>query len=285
MIDQRELIWGIIAPPLLMVAGMLLTAWWPAGRRFLPTGALLALVFGICHLGFRGWVAPGGDVQNWPAWIAFAGGLLTCGASAGGLTWRVAIRLALTTLAVWLLLKPQLPAGDLPQAILWVGGLAVLWSAVIMAWERVHAASTAGVSAVTLTTLAALSAVSLVLFNCITHGQFAGILTAAATAALVLMWWRPTWYASAGMVTLSAVILPMLWLLGNRYADLPTWALPVLAVGGMAPLITAIAPARRWSDLQRLALVTVVAVLLVSPVLAWGVITSLRAAAESGSGY
>ena len=60
MIDQREILWGIIAPPVLMAIGMSATAYVPLARRFLSTGALLALVFGISLLGFRGWPAPGG---------------------------------------------------------------------------------------------------------------------------------------------------------------------------------------------------------------------------------
>src|SRR6187551_1337530 len=101
MIDQRELIWGVLAPPVLMAIGMAATAYLPVNRRFLSTGALLALVFGISQLGFRGWPPPGGDVHNWPAWIAFAGGLITlcstCGH--GPQLWRVGSRLTITGIA------------------------------------------------------------------------------------------------------------------------------------------------------------------------------------------
>jgi hypothetical protein len=197
----------------------------------------------------------------------------------------VAVRLVVTGIATWLLLRPQLQHGGTGEAVAWIGGAAIAWTALILAWERTHAATTQGVSAVALTTLAGLSAASLLLFNSMTHAQYAGILTAASTAALVLGWWRPAWYAPARPVTVVALVLPALWILGQRYADLPWWALPLLAIAGVAPLITASAVVRPWAAWKRVA-VTVVAILVVtSPVLVWGVITSLRAAAEPGYGY
>ena len=61
MIDQREILWGVLAPPVLMAIGMVATAALPLAKRFFSTGALLALVFGISQLGFRGWPLPGSD--------------------------------------------------------------------------------------------------------------------------------------------------------------------------------------------------------------------------------
>lgn len=287
MIDQREILWGVLAPPVLMAIGMAATAYLPASRRFLSTGALLALVFGISQIGFRGWVLPGGDVHNWPAWIAFAGGLITlCSACGQGpLVWRLAIRLAITGLAVWLLLRPQLQHGSTGAAIAWIGGTTVVWTAIVLLWERAHAATTQGVSVTVLAVLAGISALSLLLFNSLTHAQYGGILTAALVAAVVVSWWRPAWYSPVGPVTVSALVLPALWLLGQRYADLPLWALPVLALAGLAPLVSTLAPIKSWPAWKRLLAAKLAAVVLASPVLIWGVVTSIKASSEPSYGY
>jgi hypothetical protein len=289
MLDQREIIWGVLAPPVLMAIGMVTTAYLPASRRFLSTGALLALVFGISHLGFRGWPLPvlpyaSNDVHNWPAWIAFVAGLLTlCSACGHGpLVWRVLVRLALVGFSTWLLLYKQLQHGELSGAIAWLVGVTLVWAALVFVWERVHAVTTQGVSIAVLTTLAGVSAVSLLLFNTATHAQFAGILTAALTAALVLGWWKPAWVQATGPVTVTALVLPSLWVLGHWYADLPLWVLPLLAVAGLTPLVTTIARVRAWSDAKRLMITIAATLVLASPVLIWGVITSIKASSDYG---
>jgi hypothetical protein len=119
----------------------------------------------------------------------------------------------------------------------------------------------------------------------VTYGQFAGIFTAALVAAVVLGWWKPAWYAPSGPVLVGAVVLPMLWLLGYRYANLPVWALPILALAGLAPLIIQATTIRTWSGVKPVLAVAVVTVLVASPVLVWGVLTSIKAAAEPSYGY
>jgi len=289
MIDQREILWGVFAPPVLMAIGMVATAYLPVARRFLSTGALLALVFGVCQLGFRGWPLPGGDVHNWPAWIAFAGGLITfCSACASGpLMWRILVRLAITGVASWLLLALELRGVSASTSAVWVISSTLLWTVLILMWERAHAATTPGVSVTVLTMLAGLASAALLLFNTMNHAQFAGILTAALGAAAVLSWLRPAWYVPAGPVIIAALVLPSLWLLGTFavYTGLPTWSLPFLALAGLAPLVTTIAPVRNWSAWKRLLLANLVTVLLVSPVLVWGVITSIKASSQPSYGY
>lgn len=289
MIDQREILWGVFAPPVLMAIGMVATVYLPVARRFLSTGALLALVFGVCQLGFRGWPLPGGDVHNWPAWIAFAGGLITfCSACASGpLMWRILVRLAITGVASWLLLALELRGVSASTSAVWVISSTLLWTVLILMWEPAHAATTPGVSVTVLTTLAGLASAALLLFNTMNHAQFAGILTAALGAAAVLSWLRPAWYVPAGPVIIAALVLPSLWLLGTFavYTGLPTWSLPFLALAGLAPLVTTIAPVRNWSAWKRLLLANLVTVLLVSPVLIWGVITSIKASSQPSYGY
>ncbi len=283
MIDQREVIWGVIAPPVLMAIGMVATAYLPVTRRFLSTGALLALVFGVCQLGFRGWPIPGGDVQNWPAWISFAAGLLSfcsvCGH--GRLVWRIAARAAITGLATSLILRPQLQAMEVSTAVVGIAVLTIAWTTLVLLWERIHTATTPGVSLSNLVWLAGLSSASLLLFNCITHAQFAGILTAALTAALVLNWWRPASHSPTAVVTVVALVLPSLWLLGYRYANLPGWALPLLGAASLAPFIADFG-CRSWAPWKRIVLTVIVILVIVSPVLAWGVITSIEAADKMG---
>ena len=289
MIDQREILWGVLAPPVFMAIGMAATAWLPVARRLLSTGALLALVFGICQLGFRGWPLPGSDVHNWPAWIAFAGGLITlCSACGQGpLAWRVLVRVAITGVASWLLLGLELRDAATGVAVLWITVSTVLWTALLVIGERSHAAAPPGVSVTVLTTWAALSAVALLLFNTMNHAQFAGILTAALTAATILSWWRPAWYAVGGPVTVTLLILPALWLLGTYavYTGLPVWALPFLAAAGLTPLLITVTSARNWSPWKRVLLANAVTVLLLLPVLVPGVIGSIKAAAEPIYGY
>lgn len=287
MIDQREIIWGIVAPPVLMAIGMAVTAHMPVARRFLATGALLALVFGLCHLGFRGWKMPGTDVNAWVAWIAVTGGLLTmcsmCGQ--GPLLWRILTRAALTGVSTWLLLRPYLAQIGSGEATLWVGGLTAAWTATILAWERVHAATTQGVSVTTLASLAGFSSLCLLMFNVMEHAQYAGILMGALVAAAVLSWWRPSWYSAPGPVTVSAVVLPMVWVLGERYASLPFWALPVLAVAGLAPLAVTVSRLRSLAAWKRIAITQVVLVALVSPVVIAGIRLTIQMLNEPGYGY
>jgi hypothetical protein len=289
MIDQHEILWGVLAPPVLMAIGMAATAWLPATRRFLSTGALLALVFGICQLGFRHWPLPGSDVHNWPAWIAFTGGLITlCSACGHGpLAWRILVRVAITGVASWLLLGLELRDASVGTTALWIAVSTASWSALLLIGERIHATATPGVSVTVLATWAALSAAALLLFNTMNHAQFAGILTAALTAAAVLSWWRPAWYAASGPATVTLLILPALWLLGTYavHTGLPVWALPFLAAAGLAPWLITTTPARDWSPWKRLVLANAITALLLLPVVVPGVVGSIKAAAEPSYGY
>jgi hypothetical protein len=285
MIDQGEILWGVVAPPLLMLAGLALSA---TSRRWMPTGAVLAVVYALAHLGMAKWPSPGGNVHDWPAWIAVTGGVVTlCAARAGGpLAWRMILRLVIAGVAVWLMLRPQLHGGGTGAAVGLVAGLAIGWTVMILLWERAHAAATPGTSLIGLTTVAGLSAISLLMFNSLTHAQFAGILVAALGAALVVCWWRPAWWGDRTAVTVVALVLPALWLLGRFYADLPGWAVVLLALSGLAPWVGAHPAVRARAAWQRLAIVAGVALVLAAPVLAWGAVTSARAAgAQPEYGY
>jgi hypothetical protein len=140
MIDQQEITWGIVAPPLLMAVGMAAIAQLPLLKRTVYTGVLLAVIFALCQLGFRGWAMPGKDVQDWPAWIALAGGVFTCCSMChhGPWPWRIVMRLIITGLSVWLLLKPQIESEGTLTVATWVIGGAMIWTTLMVAWERVH---------------------------------------------------------------------------------------------------------------------------------------------------
>lgn len=287
MIDQQEITWGIVAPPLLMAVGMAAIAQLPLLKRTVYTGVLLAVIFALCQLGFRGWAMPGKDVQDWPAWIALTGGLLTCCSMChhGPSPWRIVMRLIITGLSVWLLLKPQIQSEGTLTIATWVIGGAMIWTTLMVTWERVHTVTSAKIQLTTFVMLSGLTAMSLLLFNCLTHAQYSGILTAALTAALVIAWWRPNWFNAQGMVTVVALILPTLWLLSNRYSNLPNWTLPLLALAGLAPFITILNPVRHWSEWKRLATTLAILGTLLLPVIIWGVVTSIRATAEPSYGY
>ena len=287
MIDQSEITWGIVAPPLLMAVGIATIAQFPLLKRTVFMGVLTAVIFAVCQLGFRGWAMPGKDVQDWPAWIALTGGVFTyCWMCHHGLwPWRIFMRLIITGLAVWLLLKPQIQSEGTITIVTWVIGGAMTWTALMMAWERVHTVTSEKIQLTTFVALSGLTAMSLLLFNCLTHAQYSGILTTALTAALVIAWWRPSWINSQGIVTVIALILPTLWLLSNRYSNLPNWALPLLALAGLAPLIAMGNPVRHWSEWKRLAITVAVLATVLLPVVIWGVVTSLRATAEPSYGY
>jgi hypothetical protein len=287
MIDQQEITWGIVAPPLLMAVGMAAIAQLPLLKRTVYTGVLLAVIFALCQLGFRGWAMPGKDVQDWPAWIALAGGVFTCCSMShhGPWRWGIVMRLIITGLSVWLLLKPQIESEGTLTIATWVIGGAMIWTTLMVAWERVHTVTSAKIQLTTFVMLSGLTAMSLLLFNCLTHAQYSGILTAALTAALVIAWWRPNWFNAQGMVTVIALILPTLWLLSNRYSNLPNWTLPLLALAGLAPFITILNPVRHWSEWKRLATTLAILGTLLLPVIIWGVVTSMRATAEPSYGY
>jgi hypothetical protein len=287
MIDRHEIIWGIIAPPVLMAAGIAATAWLPAIRRWLPTGVLIALVFALCQFGFRGGKLPGSDVNAWPAWIAVAAGALTwCALSGHGpMRWQVPTRAALTGIATWLLLMPRLGQITSAETALWLAGLTLAWTTLILVWERAHAATTPGVSATTLVALAGFSALVLLMFNTLVHAQFALIALLAMAVAMVAGWWRPAWYASAGPVTVLAVVLPMVWVLGERYASLPLWCLPLLGLAGLAPLVATLPRTRAWAAWKRLALTQAVLLLVLSPVLVAGIRLTIQMLKEPSYGY
>ena len=290
MIDMYEILWGLVAPLLLMAGGTIVTGLWPTLRGVFSLGFLLAMVFAICQLGFRNWAMPGKDVQDWPAWIAVVGGLMACCSlsSNGPLGWGLVIRLTVTGLSAWLLLKPQIHDQGMLMIAAWVFGSAIVWTALVTAYERVHATASrtsSKVSLITFVTLGGLTAISLLLFNCLTHAQYSVIFTAALMAALVIVWWRPKWYNPQGLVMVAALILPTLWLLSNRYSNLPIWALPLLALAGLAPLIVWCGPIRKWSEWKRLAIMVAIIGIVLSPVVWWGVVTSIRAAAEPSYGY
>jgi hypothetical protein len=122
----------------------------------------------------------------------------------------------------------------------------------------------------------------LLLFNTMTHAQFAGIATAALSAAAVLSWWKPTWYHAASAVTVSAFFFPALMLLGHYYANLPSWTLPFLALAGVAPLVTANEKIRSLAAWKRIGIAVSVIMLITAPVIIWGVVTSARAASSAG---
>jgi hypothetical protein len=284
MIDQREILWGVLAPPVLVAAGIMLTALSAKTQRLFTTGFIIGVVVALSVWGFRGFPTPGRDVHDWAGWIALIGGMITvCSLCAQNPWWsRLLVRLAITGAASYLLLWRTLEHGELSIAIITLVVVTLAWTALIFSWEQTQKKTTPGVSVVSLVVVGGLTSLSLLLFNTMTHAQFAGIATAALSAAAVLSWWKPTWYHAASAVTVSAFFFPALMLLGHYYANLPSWTLPFLALAGVAPLVTANEKIRSLAAWKRIGIAVSVIMLITAPVIIWGVVTSARAASSAG---
>jgi hypothetical protein len=125
--------------------------------------------------------------------------------------------------------------------------------------------------------------VAFLLFNSLTHAQYAGVLAGALVTATALTAIKPQWWRDQSMVIVSAFILPSLWLLGRFYVVLPYWAPPLLA--GLVPWLIEHQRLRSLVAWKKLLVVAVIIGVIVSPIIIWGVITSIRAAGQQTHGY
>jgi len=117
------------------------------------------------------------------------------------------------------------------------------------------------------------------------HAQLAGIVTAALVTIGVLTSLRPAWLIDRSIVMIVAMLLPALWILGVRYADLPVWGAGILAITGLVPWITASTRLAMRPAWQRLVVQTLAMLVVSSPVIVWGVVTTMRAMTEPEYGY
>ncbi len=287
MIDQNEIIWGIIVPPLLMAVGVVTLGALPITHRYFSVGAWLTLVYAVCHLGLRKWPSFGVNVHDWPVWIALAIGALAWRGGCTTAPWwlRALTRAVLISVAVWFMLRPQYVGMSTEVALLWSIGLVIPWVMTQLLWERAYEKLSPDATTMGLMLVALLSSVSLLLFNVLLHAQLAGIVTAILVTIGVFTRLRPSWLMDRTVVTVVAMLLPALWILGVRYADLPIWGAGVLAVTGLVPWLTASARLAARPAWQRLAIQVVAMFVVSSPIIVWGVVTTLRAMSESEYGY
>jgi hypothetical protein len=79
--------------------------------------------------------------------------------------------------------------------------------------------------------------------------------------------------------------MPALLFLGTVYTDLPWWGAVLLLLAGLTPWLTNLPSLQTWSPSKRLVLLVLSMVIIASPALIWGIITTLRALAEPDYGY
>jgi hypothetical protein len=288
MLDQREIWWGVVAPPVLMIGGLALSASLPWVRRWLSMGMVLGLVYAVGQFALNNWQIPRGNVHDWPMAIALGAGFMTqCAASSchAPWWWRMSVRVLFPIFLVWLLMRVKWPSTLTSTEIVQAIGLSLMWIAVIFSWERAYKKASPLVAGTGLSIVAILSAVVSLLFNCLTHAQYAGVLAGALVAATALTAIKPQWWRDQSMVIVSAFILPSLWLLGCFYADLTYWAPPLLAVAGLAPWLIEHPRLRSLVAWKQMLVVAVIIGVIVSPIIIWGVITSIRAAGQQTYGY
>lgn len=293
MQDLGEILWPAVAPVVIAAVGIPLAAWLHRGDsawRRSPAwlGLVIAVAYAVSHWGLRGWQGfPSGNVHDWMPFIALSSAsLLACASCVGNGWWQVAMRLLLTMGVVLVLLRPRFAVWTMTEVVLWVGGLGVAWTLVLLAWERGARAATPGAAVVGLLLAALWSSLSLVIFGSMTHGQFAGMIAAALGAVMVLAWWRPSLWSDNGPATVAGLVLPALWLLGLFYfgPPLPYWVPLMLALAGCAPWLAAIPALRGRPPWQRLLVVVVTSTVLAAPALIAGGLASPKQKSQADSG-
>ncbi len=287
MLDQAELLWGIIVPPLLMLFGMFLCGAIPSAGRLFSIGLWMSVSYAVCHLGLQKWPTFAASVHDWPAWfILFAGALTWCGKCHSG-PWlvRALTRGVIIGAATWLMLRPQFTGMSLPMVLIWGISIGLIWLATVLGWERVYQFASTGRTTVGLAVTALITSLSLLLFNTMVHAQLAGIVTAMLVTSVIVAWLRPAWLSDRSLVTVTAFVLPALMLLGVYYADLPYWCAILLLTVGACPVVITSKLNERFSPLQRLLLQLGAQVVVAAPVIVWGIVTTMRAMAEPDYGY
>ena len=288
----------IFACTLLPIAGAVLSAlaatWLRRGAagwraRVGWDGALLLLVGAISNLVLVGWPGlPPHDVKFWPPFVAIAGLPVALMASSLG-RWplRIGAFLLLIGAASVVLLVPIYRGES-------AGTYAKLLSVVIFGWLATRAlwslsarSSSPGASLTALVVVSGASAGAMLLFGTITYAEAVGIIAFAMAVLAVMHWWGGmSRTGGESMVIALTILLPMWWVLVATMSDLPYWTIPLFILAGCSPWLSSLRPFNDMSDAKRILCVAVLALVVVAPALAWGVLESIRQAGHGGSeGY
>jgi hypothetical protein len=251
-------------------------------------GAALLVLYAILHLALLGWLGfPPHDVKMWPPFLALGAVLLTISFPARARWVHALLAVLLVAGASVLLLMPKLTMAWSPgESALWLGAVALGWLATLAGWPRTAAATTPGAAITALVVAAGSSALSVSLFGSFTYAQLVGLIAFPTAVVGVVTWWRGSSSAAATSLALAlAVLLPMWWVLATTMAALPPWAPVLLALSGGAGVVAGLPGLRAGAPWKRIVCIALAAIVVVSPVLVWGVITSIRMSSAGGDGY
>jgi hypothetical protein len=292
---QRTFLLGILLPVVSTAIAMLVLTRLrrgddPVKQRVGWEGALLAVIYAGVQLLLDPWTGfPPANIMQWPPLIALAALLVSLfdGDRVRRLRWVAGGMVVAGAGAVLLLLRPaafsHLPIG---MGILWTGVAVAAWLALVTLWSRTAARVPSREVMTTLAISAGTSAAAMLLFDSLTYAQHIGIIALIMVVMVVMAWLRGmTQQVSRGLARVLAVILPSWWILSTTMSDLPVWGLPLLAGAGASAWVGTIPAVASWAPWKRVVLVGFIAVMVVSPLMGWGIIQSLHQAHGSGEGY
>ena len=240
---------GVLLPAVL--SGLLLAVGWRVWKRDAEgvdgrwSGSLaLAAAFLATYLAIAGapsGILPGSDrTPTGLDWLfVLAAGAAVLFAHPDPVLWRrLGVRLAVSGLTVWLVLKNAFAnqlAGD--AAIAWFLGLAALllivWTAADLRARRRSGASSPLVWWATAATLAGVAGLS----GSLKLAQLSGAVAAALGAAVVLAWWRPRLSLAGGGVALASILLFGLGLNAHFFSYTTGLDVLLIAVAPLAPFL------------------------------------------------
>jgi hypothetical protein len=292
---QRTLLLGVLLPVASTVIAMLVVTRLrrgddPRTEGIGWEGALLAVIYAGVQLLLDPWTGlPPANIMEWPPLIAIATLLVSLFDDDRVRRKRwVALGVVVAGAgAVLLLLRPaafsRVPTGS---GILWTGAAVTAWLALVGLWSKAAARVPSREALTALAISAGASAAAMLLFDSLTYAQHIGIIALIMGVMAIMAWSRGiTQQGSRSLARVLAVILPGWWILSTTMSDLPVWGLPLLAGAGASAWVgalPAVATLRPW---KRVVLVGVLAVIVVAPLMGWGIIQSLHQVSSSGEGY
>ena len=236
----RELLLGAAIPGLIAAATFYL-----ALRREEPPAWTGAVAMAAAYL-FGHWVVKG--FQPFPpvettGWIPF----LVLASVALGLAmlryhdrpWPQVAPVVLTGLALWLTMRPlYIYTWNTQEALFYSVGFAAAWLGL---WSALHFAVRAVKDRslpLALSMAAGASAIVLALSGTALFGQLTGALAAGLGGVTIIAWRRRRFDLGLSAVPVLAVILPVVWLNGLFYAEVPVICVVLLAISTSGIAIT-----------------------------------------------
>ena len=290
MFTPTELLFMLLAPVLVLFAGLGAAAWLRRGSSFWRQrpgweGAALAVAAVVSWCALTG-ALPAGDVHHRLPLIA--GGIALVGliaAPAQGAwwwSWTARVAVIVSALALVVPATSAWRGWSSAEAALWLSGLGLGWAVIVWSWERSASTAMPGLAVLSLMAASVAGTVALALFGSMRYPLFGGVLCSGLGVALVAVWWRGAWFSVTNLATAAALLIPLLWYFGVYLSDLPLWSVPLLSAAGATAWLGSLGRLRSAEPWKRLLVVALASALVVAPVLIYGVVQSIR---DSSPGY